>query len=149
MTNWNAFHASTRPPPCLLDSDHESTEHRGKRRLSGTPGDFHAADIFPKFGGHAETRGGSQLVLSSGDVRAILRETTDRSEWPNETIKRAMTWTANLTSRRDEKREWDACDDENLLTLRHGRSGELVVDIGEYREYYAELEEDQEQTPSR
>ncbi|CQH63966.1 uncharacterized protein HHUB_4240 (plasmid) [Halobacterium hubeiense] len=102
--------------------------------------------IFPKFGGHAETRGGSQLVLSSGDVRAILRETTDRSEWPNETIKRAMTWTAKLTSCRDEKREWDARDDENLLTLRQGRSGELelVADIDEYREYYAELEEGQE-----
>jgi len=102
--------------------------------------------IFPKFGGHAETRGGSQLVLSSGDVRAILRETTDRSEWPNETIKRAMTWTAKLTSHCNEKREWDARDDENLLTLRQGRSGELelVADIDEYRDYYAELEEAQE-----
>jgi len=101
--------------------------------------------IFPKFGGYAETRGGSQLVLSSSDVRAILRETTDRSEWPNETIKRTMQWTAKLTSRREEKHDWGARDDENLLTLRHGRDGELelVADIDEYREYYAELEEAQ------
>jgi hypothetical protein len=101
--------------------------------------------VFPKFGGHADTRGGSQLVLSSSDVRAILRETTDRSEWPNETIKRTMQWTAKLTSRREEKHDWGARDDENLLTLRHGRGGELelVADIDEYREYYAELEEAQ------
>ncbi|WP_089649874.1 hypothetical protein [Halobacterium hubeiense] len=101
--------------------------------------------VFPKFGGHADTRGGSQLVLSSSDVRAILRETTDRSEWPNETIKRTMQWTAKLTSHRDEKHDWGARDDENLLTLRRGRDGELelVADIDEYREYYAELEEAQ------
>jgi cell division protein FtsB len=132
-----------------FDGDELPIERKIAERKAG--GDLSANKaratlIFPKFGGHAETRGGSQLVLSSGDVRAILRETTDRSEWPNETIKRAMTWTAKLTSRRDEKREWDARDDENLLTLRNGRSGELelVADVDEYREYYAELEEAQQ-----
>jgi len=132
-----------------FDGDELPIERKIAERKAG--GDLSANKarstlIFPKFGGYAETRGGSQLVLSSGDVRAILQETTDRSEWPNETVKRAMAWTAKLTSGRDEKREWDARDDENLLTLRQGRSGELelVADIDEYREYYAEIEEAQQ-----
>lgn len=132
-----------------FDGDELPIERKIAERKAG--GDLSANKaratlIFPKFGGYAETRGGSQLVLSSGDVRAILRETTDRSEWPNETVKRAMTWTAKLTSRRDEKREWDARDDENLLALRNGRNGELelVADVDEYREYYAGIEEAQQ-----
>jgi hypothetical protein len=102
--------------------------------------------IFPKFGGYAETHGGSQLVLSSSDVRTILTETTDRSDWPNETVKRAMTWTAKLTSSHDEKQDWDARDEENLLTLQTGRDGslELVADLDEFSEFYQRLEEAQE-----
>lgn len=97
--------------------------------------------IFPKFAGYAETRGGSQLVLSSSDVRNILQETTDRSDWPNETVKRAMEWTAKLTSPREDKADWDAYDDENLLTLQQGRGGnlELAADAEEYHEFYEEI----------
>lgn len=96
--------------------------------------------IFPKFGGYSDTYGGSQLVLSSSDIRTILTETTDRSDWPNETVKRAMTWTAKLTSPRDEKQDWDPRDEDNLLTLRNGRDGslQLVADRDEYHEFMQE-----------
>lgn len=96
--------------------------------------------IFPKFGGFAETCGGSQLVLSSSDVRTILTETTDRTDWPNETVKRAMSWTAKLTSPHDEQQDWDPRDEDNLLTLRNGRDGslQLVADRDEYHEFMQE-----------
>ena len=101
--------------------------------------------VFPKFGTHAQTHGGSQLVLSSSDVRTILEETTDRCEWPNETIKRVMQWTAKLTSRHDDNQDWRPRDDQNLLTLRSGRDGELelVADLNDYQQYYDQLEDAQ------
>ncbi|MCD2204521.1 hypothetical protein [Halobacterium sp. KA-6] len=101
--------------------------------------------VFPKFGTHAQTHGGSQLVLSSSDVRTILAETTDRCEWPNETIKRVMQWTAKLTSRRDNTQNLRPRDDQNLLTLRTGRNGELelVADLEDYQQYYDQLQNDQ------
>lgn len=101
--------------------------------------------VFPKFGTHAQTHGGSQLVLASSDVRTILEETTDRCEWPNETIKRVMQWTAKLTSHRDNNQDWRPRDDQNLLTLRTGRDGELelVADLDDYQQYYDQLEDAQ------
>lgn len=99
--------------------------------------------IFPKFGGYAETRGGSKLVIDSKDVRSILQETTDKTNWPNETIKRAINRTAELTSRRDTKQDWDPEDDENLLTLQRARDGtlELHADREEFQAFYRRREE--------
>lgn len=127
-----------------LPIERKIAERRGGGDLSANKA--RATLIFPKFGGYAETRGGSQLVLSSSDVRTILTETTDRSDWPNETVKRAMMWTAKLTSPHDEKQDWDARDEENLLTLQTGRDGalELAADLDGFNEFYQRLEEAQE-----
>lgn len=131
------------------DADQLPIERKLAERQAGgdlTANQARATLIFQKFGVYGETRGGSQFVLPSSDVRTILRETTDRTDWPNETIKRAMQWTAKLTSQRAEAKDRDPRDDENLLTLQTGRDGslELVADLDEFREFFQNRTEDQE-----
>lgn len=131
-----------------FDGEELPIERKIAERTAGgdlTANKARATLVFPKFGTHAQTHGGSQLVLSSSDVRTILTETTDRCEWPNETIKRVMQWTAKLTSRHDDAQDWRPRDDQNLLTLRTGRDGELelVADLEDYQQYYDQLEDDQ------
>lgn len=104
-------------------------QHAGDDGL--TANEERAAIVFPTFGGRASTVGGSKLVMSSEDVRHVLTEKTNRSEWPAVTIRRVMTWTARLTSRGGG--EADARDEENLITLTK-RNGRLALEA-ERREW--------------
>ncbi|GGM72161.1 hypothetical protein J2752_002333 [Halarchaeum rubridurum] len=86
-----------------------------------------AAVVFPTFGGKARTVGGTKLVMSSDDVRQALDEKTDidAEDWPDETVRCVMRWTAKLTSR-DDDGDRDPRDEANLLTLTK-RNGRLAL----------------------
>ncbi|QLC34069.1 bZIP transcription factor [Halarchaeum sp. CBA1220] len=112
------------------DPDALPIESRIARQQVGDDGmsanEERAAVVFPTFGGKARTVGGTKLVMSSDDVRQALDEKTDidAEDWPDETVRRVMRWTAKLTARDDGDR--DPRDETNLLTLTK-RNGRLTL----------------------